>query len=139
MSLEELLKEKLIRRIKPSSDLALKSLEHAKNDIDTARILIENEKFDWALAAAYNAMLQAGRALMFSKGYRPSSKEGHVAVIRFLQTAIDKRESERIMIIMNGTRKKRHRVIYDEMDIISEGEADQAVEWAEEFVARVGV
>jgi len=90
MSLEELLRDRIIRKIKPDRKLALKSLEHAKNDIETAKILIDNERFDWALAVAYNAMLQAGRALMFSKGFRPSSTEGHVAVVKFLQATLGK-------------------------------------------------
>lgn len=137
MSLEELLRDRVIRKIKPDRKLALKSLEHAKNDIETAKILIDNERFDWALAVAYNAMLQAGRALMFSKGYRPSSTEGHVAVVKFLQATLGKEIGERAIIMMNGTRKKRHRVVYEEVDIVSEGEAEQAVAWAEELVGMV--
>jgi len=137
VSLEELLRDRVIRKIKPDRKLALKSLEHAKNDIETAKILIDNERFDWALAVAYNAMLQAGRALMFSKGYRPSSTEGHVAVVKFLQATLGKEIGERAIIMMNGTRKKRHRVVYEEVDIVSEGEAEQAVAWAEELVGMV--
>jgi uncharacterized protein (UPF0332 family) len=34
-----------------------------------------NEKFDWSLAVSYNAMLAAGRALMFDKGYRHPALE----------------------------------------------------------------
>lgn len=76
MSLEELLKSKVIRRIKPNHSLALKAIKRARRDIATAKTLISNEKFDWALAVSYNAMLTAGRALMFYKGFRPSSPMG---------------------------------------------------------------
>jgi len=38
---------------------------------------------------------------------------------------------------MNGMRKKRHRIVYEEMDVISESEARQAIMWAEEFVNAV--
>jgi len=75
MSLEELLRSRTISRIKPNHNLALGAIRRAKRDVDTAKTLIENKKFDWSLAVAYNAMLQAGRALMFEKGYRPSSSE----------------------------------------------------------------
>lgn len=34
-------------------------------------------------------------------------------------------------------RKKRHRIVYEEMDIVSEDEAGQALKWAEEFVNRI--
>jgi uncharacterized protein (UPF0332 family) len=37
-------------------------------------------------------------------------------------------------MVMNGMRKKRHRIVYEEMDIVSNDEAEQAVKWAEEFV-----
>jgi len=67
------LRSRVIRRMKPNRKLALISLEHARSDIETAKTLIEHRKFDWSLSISYNAMLVAGRALMFSKGYRPSS------------------------------------------------------------------
>jgi uncharacterized protein (UPF0332 family) len=88
MILEELLRSRIIRRIRPDRRLAVNSLTRARRDIDTARTLIENEKSDWSLAVSYNAMLLAGRALMFSRGYRPSSTEGHLAVVRFLHASL---------------------------------------------------
>ena len=137
MSLEELLQSRVIRKIKPDHNLALKSLTRAGRDIDTAKTLSSNEKFDWALAVSYNAMLVAGRVLMFNKGYRSSSTEGHVAVVRFLQATLGTQTSNRMIMVMNGTRKKRHRIVYEEMDIVSEDEARQTVKWAEEFVQTI--
>ncbi|HKZ95328.1 MAG TPA: hypothetical protein VJ249_12235 [Candidatus Bathyarchaeia archaeon] len=64
MSLEELLRNRTIMRIKPNHNLAVNSIKRARRDIDTAQTLITNQKFDWALAVAYNAMLTAGRAIM---------------------------------------------------------------------------
>jgi uncharacterized protein (UPF0332 family) len=93
-----------------------------------------NGKFDWSLAVSYNAMLATGRALMFDKGYRPSSTEGHLAVVKFLSIVLETEASERMVMVMNGMRKKRHRIVYEEMDIISEKEAEQAIVWTEEFV-----
>lgn len=137
MSLEELLRNRVIIRIKPNHNLALNSIKRAGRDIGTAKILIKNKKFDWSLAVSYNAMLLAGRALMFDQGYRPSSTEGHVAVVKFLHASLGAEVSDRMIMVMNGMRKKRHRVVYEEMDIVSEGEAEQAVKWAEEFVGKI--
>ena len=137
MSLEELLRSRVIRRIKPNHGLAANSLKRAQRDIATAKTLIENGKYDWSLAISYNAMLQAGRALMFERGYRPSSTEGHVAVVKFLRAALGKEASDRMILVLNGMRKKRHRIVYEEMDIVSEGEAGQSVKWAEKFVSTV--
>ena len=79
-------------------------------------------------------MLAAGRALMFDKGYRPSSTKGHLAVVQFLTIVLGEESGNRMVLIMNGMRKKRHRVVYEEMDIVTLEEAKQAVEWAEEFL-----
>ncbi len=71
---------------------------------------------------------------MFDKGYRPSSTEGHLAVVQFLTITLGAETGNRMVLIMNGMRKKRHRIVYEEMDIVSLNEAQQAVKWAEEFV-----
>jgi uncharacterized protein (UPF0332 family) len=137
MSLEELLRNRIIRRITPDKNLALSSIKRARRDIDTAKALVSSGKFDWALAVSYNAMLAAGRALMFHKGYRPSSSEGHLAVVQFLTVMVGTEVSDRMVMVMNGMRKKRHKIVYEEMDIVSLDEAEQAVKWAEEFVSMI--
>jgi len=136
-SLEELLKSRVVRRTRPDHSSALNSVTRSSRDIDTAKTLIANRKFDWSLAVSYNAMLAAGRALMFDKGYRPSSTEGHVAVVSFLQATLASEAGERMIMVMNRMRKKRHRIVYEEMDIVSEDEAKQMVKWAEEFVEMI--
>jgi uncharacterized protein (UPF0332 family) len=82
-------------------------------------------------------MLTAGRALMLHKGYRPSSTEGHLAVVQFLTVTVGAKLTDRMIMVMNGMRKKRHRIVYEEMDIVSNDEAEQAVRWAEEFVSMI--
>jgi len=129
------LRSKIIRRTKPDRSLALDSIKRARRDIETAKTLIANEKFDWSLAVSYNAMLAAGRALMFDKGYRPSSTGGHLAVVKFLSIVLGAEVSERMVMVMNGMRKKRHRIVYEEMDIVTKKEAEQAISWTEEFVS----
>jgi len=136
-SLEELLRSKVIRRVRPNHALALESIARSRRDIDTAKTLTANEKFDWSLAVSYNAMLVAARALMLERGFRPSSSEGHVAVMRFLHAMLGSDVSERMMMVMNGMRKKRHRIVYEEMDIVSKEEAERGVRWAEEFVKMI--
>ena len=71
---------------------------------------------------------------MTSQRYRPSSTKGHVAVVKFLRTTLGTGMEDRMIMAMNGMRKKRHMVVYDEMDIVSKDEAKQALRWAEEFV-----
>jgi hypothetical protein len=42
-------------------------------------------RFEWAWNIAYNAILSAGRTLMFSKGYRPMVDGRHITVWEFLE------------------------------------------------------
>jgi uncharacterized protein (UPF0332 family) len=129
-----LLRSRVILRVRPSHALALESIARSRRDIDTAKTLIANEKLDWSLAVSYNAMLVAARALMLERGFRPSSSEGHVAVMKFLQATLGSEVSGRMIMVMNGMRKKRHRIVYEEMDIVSKDEAERGIMWAEEFV-----
>jgi uncharacterized protein (UPF0332 family) len=137
MSLEELLRNNIIRRIPPDAVLATRTLARTHRDVATAKTLIQNRDFDWALAIAYNAMLSAGRALMFNQGYRPSSTEGHVAVIKYLQVALISESGSKLVTVLNGMRKKRHRIVYEEMDVVSENEAKRSIEWAEELIKKI--
>jgi uncharacterized protein (UPF0332 family) len=97
-------------------------------------MLVANGEFDWALSIAYNAMLLVGRALMLKRGFRPSSSEGHVAVIKFPRAAFKSGAASDMVLAMNGMRKKRRRVVYEETGMTSGTEAKRALGWAEAFV-----
>lgn len=55
--------------------------------------------------------------------------------MKFLSIVLGAEASERMVMIMNGMWEKRHRIIYEEMDIVTENEAKQAINWTEEFVS----
>jgi uncharacterized protein (UPF0332 family) len=82
-------------------------------------------------------MLGAARALMLSGGYRPSSSEGHAAVVRFMEAVSSDGEMLRFTGILDRLRRKRHRVVYEEYDITSGDEAAKALEWARGFVDKI--
>ncbi len=134
MSLERLLTERIIEKTKKDSRQAKKKMSLARRDLKTARNNFMNKNFDWALAIAYNAMLQAGRALMFSEGYRPIGRYEHVGVMRFLHERFKSELTDRLVYFLDKTRRKRHRVVYDEEGIISAGEAETAINLAKEFL-----
>lgn len=83
MNYEELLREGLIKPFKASDKQIRDRMALADRDIKTARMIMASD-WDWGFSIAYNAVLQAARALMLSKGYRPSGGEGqHIAAVRF--------------------------------------------------------
>ncbi len=78
-------------------------------------------------------MLQSIRALMFHMGYRPSSRNSHLAVVRFTEIVL----GEDISICLDRMRRKRHRAVYDLTGTISKDEAHNAVERALKLIGKV--
>lgn len=136
MSLEELLKNEIIAKTKPHKKAALNCLKLAERDLKTAAKIVTENDFDWTLSIAYNAMLQAGRGLMFLKGYRPSGIFKHLAVARFL-SACGKDVGEEIVMVFDKMRKRRHIAVYDSAGTVSESEANAALQKANELVIKI--
>ncbi len=136
MSYEELLKQGLIKRFQASPAQAKSRLALAKRDIKAAKTMLGSDR-DWAFSMAYNAILQATRALMFAKGFRPSAGEGqHKIAVRFAEITLGETFKEDIYIF-DKMRTKRHRVIYDALGLVSLTEAKQAIAFAERFVSTI--
>ena len=124
-------------KVPVNRDLMQNSINLAKRDLKTATDVYSNNDYDWAFSIAYNAMLQAGRALMFSEGYRPTGEYKHVSVIEFVKTKFGKEFADKILFMFNKIRKKRHIAVYEQVNIISKAEARNALDIAEEFVNKV--
>jgi uncharacterized protein (UPF0332 family) len=80
MNLSDLLSKGLVEKFQSDPEQIKNEMNIAKSDITSAKRMLEIGEWGWAHNAAYNAMLQAGRALMFAKGYRPKSQEHHAVV-----------------------------------------------------------
>jgi uncharacterized protein (UPF0332 family) len=130
MNLEELLEENKIEKIeKKEFDGSL-----AERDLKAARDSFNSSNFDWALSIAYNAVLQAGRALMFHLGYRPRGKNQHKTVFEFLlSTRIDNELAD----YFDAVRKTRHVAVYEESGYVSKNAAEEAIKQAGLFVQKI--
>ena len=132
MAYENLLKRGLIKPFDAAPSQISDRLVLARRDIETARSLTNA---DWAYNIAYNAMLQAARALMFAEGYRTAGGEGqHKTVVQFAEAALGRAFEEEVRFF-EKMRVKRNRAVYDTAGIVSEAEARQAVDFAERFVS----
>lgn len=129
MSLDSLMQGGYIKKLPISKSKVEDVLSLAKRDITTAKSILD-ENSDWSFSIAYNAMLQSIRALMFSKGYRPTGANQHITVVRFAELFLD----EEIVIIFDRMRRKRHSSVYDTAGTISKREAENAVDTAEKLV-----
>ncbi len=110
-------------------------LSSARRDLQTARKMLADED-EWAYTIAYNAILLAGRAVMFSEGYRPTSTGGHVAVIEFLRIRLGSSSAE-VVQTMDRMRRQRHRIMYDAPGTVSRSQIREAVQTAEQFIPEV--
>ena len=83
-----------------------------------------------------HAILQASRAFILAQGYRPRGAEQHGTVVQFIEEALGESYSAQIALF-DQMRRKRHRVVYEQMGLVSEQEAKQAVTFAKQFVEEI--
>jgi uncharacterized protein (UPF0332 family) len=136
MAYEDLLNRDLIKPFAAGSAQSASRLALAKRDIKAAEAMLAIDR-DWAFSMAYNAVLQATRALMFANGFRPAAGEGqHKTAVEFAEIALGQKFHDDIYIF-DKMRSKRHRVIYDALGLVSLEEARQAFAFAVRFVKEV--
>ncbi|MCW4051071.1 MAG: HEPN domain-containing protein [Candidatus Bathyarchaeota archaeon] len=137
MSLDKLLKEGTIHKTKPNKKTIQNALTKAHKDLKVSKTLVDETHNDWAYTASYTAMQTATRAYMNHKGYRPSSSGGHVAVIKFLNAEPDESMIKKYANRFDRIRRTRHRIMYDEYDLITEKTAKETYQLANEFIALI--
>jgi uncharacterized protein (UPF0332 family) len=136
VNLSELLKKNLVEKFESDSRQIKNEIEIAKSDLVAAKKMLTIQEWGWAHNAAYNAMLQAGRALMFAKNYRPKSQEHHLAVISFIEAVYSSKFSEDLLKSFSKARLRRNESLYDRAGSISETQAQNLVQKAEILVAK---
>jgi len=130
--IEDLEREGLIRKLPCDKKKVEDSLALAYRDLRTSHTILPTDQ-DWAYTIAYNAVLQAGRALMFAKGYRPDGANQHIAVVKFVELFVDQNDA----IIFDRMRRKRHSPVYDTAGSISGTEAESAISHAEHLIRKI--
>lgn len=134
MNLSDLLSKGLVEKFQSDPAQIKNEMEIAKNDLASAKKMLTIHEWNWAHNAAYNAMLQTGRALMFSKGYRPKSLEHHVAVVSFMEAVYSAKFSSEVLQSFGKARLRRSESMYDRAGSISEKQGRNLVEKAEILV-----
>jgi len=135
MAIDALLRSGRIRREAISPAEVREALKLADRDLRVARKLI-GEELDWGFTVAYNAVLQAGRAFMFAKGYRPASAEGHKNTFAFLAAALGPEQAD-LVTYFDRMRNKRNQAVYGMAGRIAETEARNLLAKATAFVRLV--
>jgi len=135
MHYERFLRDKLIKRQTPDFRQISKQLQRSLKDLKTSEA---NLKIDltWSLAIAYHAMIRVGRALMYSKGYLPTTKRSHKTIIEFTKLLLG-HEYYVLVGKFNRLRRKRHDFIYESKNHVTHSEAKSCLETAKNLVEKI--
>jgi uncharacterized protein (UPF0332 family) len=133
--LEKLLEQGLLQKEKGIGiDQVQKRLARAEIDLRNAKIILPRDDVG-AYRMAYDAMLQAGIALVLYYGYRPKVLGFHKTIVESVSLILGKKyglASKKF----DQMRKNRHQAIYD-IGIISRTEANNAVDTADKFIKEI--
>jgi uncharacterized protein (UPF0332 family) len=132
MPYERLLQQGRIRRYQARPQEVARLLQVAARDLATADKLLP-EDVDWTFNIVYNAVLQAARALVLHEGFRPRGAAQHRTIVLFCQEALGP-EGRRQVNLFDQMRRKRHRLVYEMVGLVSRQEAEQSLIFARAFV-----
>jgi len=133
---QELIDKNIIKEEKIEFSLIKKILIKGHRGIKSSSLLLKDGDFEGSYELAYEAMLLAGRALVFSFDFRPRAAGSHKIVIDFVKEVFP-HEHSALIFKFNKMRKSRHYLIYGAGLAISETEAKNAISSAESFIKEV--
>ena len=129
------MKDHLIKKQNPDLDQIKAQLKRARKDLLTAEGVVTID-LTWSFAIAYHAMMRAGRALMFYRGYLPTTKSSHKTVMEFMRLSLGD-EYQDLLLRFNRMRRKRHDFIYDSQNQTTISEVKSALRTAKELIEKV--
>src|SRR4030043_1362362 len=112
-------------------------LDKSRRNIQSAKLLMDDDHEN-SYQLAYEAMLLAGRALVFSFGFRPRALGSHKIVVDFSKKVLGKGIAT-IVFKFNKMRKIRHYLIYGSGLSISEVDTKNAISSATKFLKEVKI
>jgi len=131
--LNEYSEKKLIKTEKIGIDQIEKVIKTAEKNLKVAEKLLSIDE-GHAYETAYTAMLHAGRAFVFVKGYRPTTSFQHKTVVNFAAHFLG--DNYKVLIEkFDYMRKNRNKFIYEPWKFhISMTDAKSALKSAREFI-----
>ena len=131
MSWKALLASRIVQQHKTSA----KEIEGLRQLVtrDLADAAIKELSADRRFATAYNAVLQLSKMAIACASYRVTSGAGHhQKTFESVKTALGK-PSEPLADYFDTCRRKRNLIDYDASEVVTDTEAEELLEKAEEF------
>ena len=110
-----------------------KKMEFAEDRLDTARLLLENDKYEDAISRAYYAMFHSAKALLLEKGSDPKTHAGTASELGQLYREELGKEMTREF---SRVQEKRERADYGELTEIKQEETEKIIRSVEDFVSK---
>jgi len=129
------LRDRLIKEQKPNNDQIRNQLTRARKDLLSAEALFSIDR-TWSFTIAYHATMRACKALMFSRGFLPTTKNPHKTVLSFAHSIFGD-ESKNLFLRLDRMRRRRHDFIYDAENDTTESEAKSAISTARELIEKI--
>jgi len=133
MSIEELFREGLLKKIIPSDERAEKSLEVSEKYLAEAKRSMNVEAYDLTIIGSYSSSFHAARAILFRDGV---SERSHFAIYEYLKQKHKSLGTEHINSF-DLYRKLRHSTAYGLDSVIRREDAREALNFAEGFLKTV--
>jgi len=130
--IESFIEKNLIKKDNIEPSQVLNIIKKSRRSIKSAKLIMEDDSEN-SYQLAYEAMLLAGRALVFSFGFRPRAAGSHKIVVDFSKEILGK-ETKTLVYKFNKMRKKRHYLIYGTGLYISEVDSRNAILSAVQFL-----
>ncbi len=135
MDYKRFLKNNLIKRQEPDFNQITNQLKRSLKDLKTAEANLEIDP-TWSFTIAYQAMIRAGRALMYSKGFLPTTKYSHKTIVEFTRLTLG-HEYHNLISRFNRMRRQRHNFIYETKNHISPHEVKHSIEAAKKLIDKI--
>lgn len=131
--IKEYIDKKLIKPEKVRIAHIEKLIETARKNLKACEKTLSVDEA-CAYEIAYNAMLHAGRAFVFIKGFRPTTNFQHKTVVNFAEHFLGQ-EYKSLTDKFDYMRKNRNKFIYEPWKLhISKTDAKNALQSAEKFI-----
>ena len=135
MNLEDLLKNNLIKKVNPDFKQINLQIIRAKKDLETSKSLMAKD-LTWALTIIYHSMLRISRAMMYSKGFLPTTKNTHKTIVEFTKYTLGT-DFYNLINRFDRLRRQRHNFIYESENNITLSEVNRATELAKELFIKI--
>ena len=101
-TLQKLIQERKITKIKPEKEVVLKEIEAAEYDLKKAQKTLDDNDAKWATVKAYYSIFHSARALLYSAGYREKSHRALLAALNELFVKTSKLPTDLLLAFEDG-------------------------------------